>query len=86
MAKNLNLGLESIKVDLIVEGGKQETLMDFYYAVNIGIMTVPLFIFDHKTILYITQPRKNILEAMKKVEALPNPVEETTEVKESNLI
>ena len=76
LAKNLNLDVESIKAELMAEGGKQETLMDFYYAMNIRITAVPMFIFDIKAVLFGAQTPEKIIETMKEAELLPDPVEE----------
>ncbi|MCE7734298.1 MAG: DsbA family oxidoreductase, partial [Candidatus Heimdallarchaeota archaeon] len=56
IAKKLTLNVETLKNELNGESGKQETLMDFYYAMQIGIKGVPMLIFDNKAVLYGTHP------------------------------
>lgn len=76
IAKDLSLDVETLRNELNGESGKQETLMDFYYAMQIGIKGVPMLIFDNKVVLSGTHSAEKILETMRKAELLPNPVEE----------
>ncbi|MFV2014192.1 MAG: DsbA family protein, partial [Candidatus Heimdallarchaeota archaeon] len=84
IAKKLDLDSEVIKNELQGEGGKQETLMDYYYAMHVGITGVPMFIFDNKAVLYGAQSPEKILETMKKAELLPDPVEVEEDAKMEN--
>lgn len=84
IAKSLNLETDVIKNQLQGEAGKEETLMDFFYAIQVGITGVPMFIFDNKAVLSGAQSAEKILETMKKAILLPDPVEDETNTEVEN--
>ncbi|MHA2099519.1 MAG: DsbA family oxidoreductase [Candidatus Kariarchaeaceae archaeon] len=79
IAKDLDMDPELLKNELNEDGGKEDAIMDFYYAIQVGVKGVPLFIFDNKAVLYGAQSTENILSTMKKAEQLPEPVSEESE-------